>query len=80
MTTVTVVPTLKLKLDADSLPFVGPDLALSFTIRESALHGLDHVTKFLGDHPEQEHDALLVHGLVTQAAKVYRVPINRAVL
>ncbi len=80
MSAITIVPALELKFDTHSLPFAGADLAFCLTIRESALHSLDHVTKFLGDHPKQEHNTLLVYGLVAQAAKVYRVPIDRSIL
>src|SRR5260370_35249303 len=79
MSVVAEIPALKFKLDAHALPPFGSDLAHGFTVGESSLDSLDHVPQLFRQHSEQQHDALLVHRLMTQPAEVTRVAIDRSI-
>ncbi len=57
-------PAFEFELDTDPLPLAGPDLSLRLAVGEAGLNSLDQVAQLAGDHAEDEHDALLVHGLV----------------
>src|SRR5208283_4566931 len=73
------IPALKFKFDAHALPPAGSDLPHSLTVRESLLDGFDDVAKFIGQHPEQEQDALFVDGFMAQPAEVDGVAIGSAI-
>jgi len=64
----------------DALPAMGSDLALGFAVGEGRLDGFDGVAEFLGDHTEEENDALFVDGLVAEAAEIHGVAIGGAVV
>ena len=71
------IAALKLEFDANALPTVRPDLPLRLTIRVTRLHRFNHVAKFLGHHPKQEHHALLVDRFVAEASEINRVAVGR---
>ena len=73
------VPAFEFKLDSNALPLASVHLTLRLAIWESGLNRLDMVPKLTGDHPEEEHDALLVDGLMAQPAKVDRVAVTVSV-
>jgi len=61
----------KFKFEVDALPALRSDLALGFAVREGRLHCFDGVAEFFGDHAEEQHNALFVDRLVTEAAKIH---------
>jgi len=64
------VPTFKLKLDSNSLPFSWINLPLCLAVGITALNGFDQTAKFPRDHAKQDDHAVLVDGFMAQAAKV----------
>lgn len=80
MAVVAEIAALKFKFEADALPAVGADLALGFAVGKAGLHGLDDVAEFLGDHAEEQDDALFVDGFVAEAAEVEGGAIDWAIL
>jgi len=66
----------KFEFEVDALPALRGDLALGFTVRETGLHGFDGVAEFFGDHAEEQHNALFVDGLVTEAAKIHGLAVD----
>ena len=79
MAVLAIIPALKLKFDVHALPAFGSDLALGLAIGESGLDGFDHVAQFLGDHAEEENDAVFVDWLVAQAAEVDGLSVDGAI-
>jgi hypothetical protein len=65
------IAALEFKFEVDALPTLRSDLALGFAVREAGLHGFDGVAEFFGDHAEEQHNALFVDRLVTEAAKIH---------
>jgi hypothetical protein len=72
------IAALKFKFEVDALPAFGTDLALGFAVGEAGLHGFDGVAEFLGDHAEEEDDALFVDRFVAEAAEVHRMAVDGA--
>jgi len=68
----------ELEFEMDALPALRSDLALGFAVGKAGLDGFDNVAEFFGDHAEEEDDALLVDGLVAQAAEVQGPAIGGA--
>jgi hypothetical protein len=65
------IAALKFKFEVDALPTLRSDLALGFAVWEGRLHGFDGVAEFFGDHAEEQHNALFVDWLVTEAAEIH---------
>ena len=76
---VSEIPTLKLKLDSDSLPLSGGNLPFGFTIGIASLNCFHIVTKFSRYNPKQEDNATLVHWFMSEAPEIYRVAVCRTV-
>ena len=74
------IAALKFKFEVDALPALRSDLALGFAVREGRLHGFDGVAEFLGDHAEEQHNALFVDGLVTEATEIHGLAVEGAVV
>ena len=70
------IAALKFEFEVDALPAMRSDLALGFAVREAGLHGFDGVAEFLGDHAEEQHDALFVDGLVAEATEIHGLAIG----
>src|SRR5262249_36957186 len=80
MSMVAKVTAFELELDFHSLPVVRSDLTLRLAIGVAGLNGFNHVPEFFGNHAEEEHHTLLVHRLVSQAAKVDRIAVCWAII
>jgi hypothetical protein len=70
------IAALKFEFEVDALPTLRSDLALGFTVWEAGLHGFDGVAEFFGDQAEEQHDALFVDRLVTEAAKIHGLAVD----
>ena len=80
MTVVAEIPALKFKFDTHALPPAGSDLPQCLTVRESLLDGFNDVAQFLGQHPEEEQDALFVDGFMAQPAEGDGAPIGGTIV
>jgi hypothetical protein len=80
MTMIAEIATLKFKLDPNPLPFSGLDLTLRLAIGEARLNCLHQEAKLTSYHPEQEYHTVLIHGLVSQPAKIDGISIGRTAL
>lgn len=73
------IPTLEFEFDPNPLPLARVYLTFCFAIRVPRLNSFDVVAEFARDHPEEEHDPLLVDRLMSESTKVDGVSIGRAV-
>src|SRR5258707_424410 len=79
MTVVAEISALKFKFDVHALPTFRSNLALGLAVWKPRLNRLDHEAEFFGEHPKQQHYALLVDGLVPQPAEVGGIAIGSAI-
>jgi hypothetical protein len=74
------IPAFEFKFDTHSLPLSRSNLSLGFAVWKPDLYRFNHVAKFMGDHSEKEHNAVLVYRSVSQTTKIYRVSVRRSIV